>query len=82
MSGLLDDINALNANARPSKCVVARIMEDLTPDEQKDLAAALEDPGVMHVAIARALRNRGHDVAFHGKNIAAHRKGQCGCAQG
>jgi hypothetical protein len=37
---------------------------------------------VMHVAIARALINRGHDVGAHGKSIASHRKGQCGCARG
>ena len=82
MSGLLDDINALNADARPNKCVVARVMDDLNADEQRDLLNALDDPGVMHVAIARALANRGHDVGAHGKSIASHRKGQCGCARG
>lgn len=82
MSGLLDDIRALNTDARPNGCVVARVMSELSPDEQKDLEAALADPGVMHVAIARALINRGHDVGAHGKSVASHRKAQCGCARG
>ena len=82
MSGLLDDIQTLNVGAKPSRCVVARVLEHLTKDEQADLLVALDDPGVMHVAIARALANRGHDVGAHGKSIASHRKGQCGCARG
>ena len=82
MSGLLDDIQDLNAGAKPSRCVVARVMADLSADDQADLLCALDDPGVMHVAIARALINRGHDVGAHGKSIASHRKGQCGCARG
>jgi hypothetical protein len=36
----------------------------------------------MHVAIARALSNRGLDIGTHGKAVAAHRKGNCGCARG
>lgn len=82
MSGLLDDIQELNADMRPSKCAIARVMPELSKDDQADLLAALDDPGVMHVAIARALANRGFNVGAHGKNIAAHRKGQCGCARG
>lgn len=82
MSGLLDDIQALNADARPNGCVVARVMESLSEKDKAGLVIALADPGVMHVAIARALINRGHDVGAHGKSIASHRKGQCGCARG
>ena len=82
MSGLLDDIQTLNTHARPNGCVVARVMQELSDADQADLEAALADPGVMHVAIARALINRGHDVGAHGKSIASHRKGQCGCARG
>ena len=82
MSGLLDDIRAINTDARPNGCVVARVMERLSEKDKADLVIALADPGVMHVAIARALINRGHDVGAHGKSIASHRKGQCGCARG
>ena len=82
MSGLLDDIQALNTDARPNGCVVARVMESLSEKDKADLVIALDDPSVMHVAIARALINRGHDVGAHGKSIGSHRKGQCGCARG
>ena len=82
MSGLLNDIQAINADARPNGCVVARVMESLTEKDKADLVIALADPSVMHVAIARALINRGHDVGAHGKSIASHRKNQCGCARG
>jgi hypothetical protein len=83
VSGLLDDIQTANDEAtRPNRCVIQKVLEQLSDEDQKDLIVALADPGIMHVAIARALRNRGFEIGTHGKTISTHRKGQCGCARG
>ena len=82
MSGLLQDIKSANAEAVQNRCRVHHILSELSKDDQEDLRAALADDSIMHVAIARALNNRGLDIGTHGKAVAAHRKGNCGCARG
>lgn len=78
---LLTQIKAANDELRPNTCAINRILQDLSPADHKDLVDALEDDSIMHVAIARALINRGYDIGAHGKSVSAHRKGQCGCAR-
>lgn len=81
MSGLLNDIRAEHAAMTPIQCPIGRALARLDKQDQDDLLAALDDQGLSHVAITRALENRG--LVSHGsvKGIAAHRKGECSCAR-
>ena len=82
VSGLLSDIKTINIDTIPNRCNVHRILSELDAEDHADLVAAIDDAAIMHVAIARALIARGHDIHPNGKSIAAHRKAQCGCARG
>lgn len=76
--GLLDDIHA-EAPSGPDQCSVGALLERLTDADRRDLCVALDDAGVPHTAITRALNKRGH--AMHAKRIALHRRGECACAR-
>jgi hypothetical protein len=77
--GLRDEIMTLNT-ARPNRrCVVAMVLADLPDDDAADLRAALDDDSITHKAIAAALIGRGYDVGHNAKQIARHRKRECGC---
>ena len=82
MSGLLNDIQTANRAAKPTRCPIGVILADLKPADRADLESAMNDAAIMHVSIARALANRGYTIRLDGRSIAAHRKGQCGCARG
>lgn len=79
--GLLQDIQQVNEQARPNQCVIYQILDEMTETDRTDLEAALEDATITHVAIARVLHQREYPVGTHGKSVAAHRRGQCGCAR-
>ena len=81
MSGLLEDIQAEDALTVPNRCVVHRILNELDAKDRADLEAALDDDGIAHVAISRALQRRGLLRQGGPKSVASHRKGQCGCAR-
>lgn len=76
--GLLDEIRQEPVRA-VHVCSVAKILGDLEPAERKDLEQALADEGIPHSAIVRVLNRRG--LNMHEKRLAAHRKGECGCAR-
>ena len=76
--GLLADIQA-EAPTGPTQCSVSILLDSLPEADAKDLVAALDDPGIPHTAITRALNKRGHQM--HEKRVAAHRRGECACAR-
>lgn len=78
--GLLDDITTEQEKTQPNRCPVAKVMPDLSAEDRADLEAAMANPAIRHVAIARALEARGLRVGD--KGIAMHRKGDCACARG
>lgn len=79
--GLLDDITMTNAALRPNQCAIRHALDEMAEADRDDLEAALADISITHVAIARVLNQRGYPVGTHGKSVAAHRRGQCGCAR-
>lgn len=78
--GLLDEIGAEQERTQPNRCPVAKVMPELSKEDLSDLQAAMANPAIRHVAIARALEARGLRVGD--KGIAMHRKGDCACARG
>jgi len=78
--GLLDEITAEQEKTQPNRCPVAKVLPDLSKEDRADLEAAMANPALRHVAIARALDSRGLRVGE--KGIASHRKGDCACARG
>jgi len=74
---LLDDIRHENGRGSGPNCWVGQLLTSLSPQDRTDLEAAFADPNIQHSAIARALRNRGHDVKQSA--IPRHRKKECSC---
>ena len=77
--GLLDEIGEEQARTQPNRCPVAKVLPEMAKDDRADLEAALANPALRHVAIARALDRRGHRVSD--KAIAAHRGESCACSR-
>lgn len=77
--GLLDEIGEEQERTQPNRCPVAKVLPDLSKEDRGDLEAAMANPGLRHVAIARALERRGHRVSD--KAIAAHRGESCACSR-
>ena len=75
---LLDEMKK-ESNPRHQGCVVASIVKTLKGQDLDDLLAAIGDSTITHVAIAKVLRNRGHDVDKAGKQVARHRRRECQC---
>lgn len=61
MGGLADAIQGANElGGQPRK--VKTLLDKLSPEDRKDLVAALNDPTVSHAAIVKALTARGHPI--------------------
>lgn len=75
MSGLLDDIRS--ASVVDNRCAIHKAFQALTKNDQKDLAAALQDPEIEGTVIARVLRERGIQVSD--RAVQRHRRDGCKC---
>lgn len=72
---LLEEIN--QAKAIPGRpCTVGLILNSIG-DEADQLRAALRDPSIQSVTIAKVLTGRGYRVS--GDVMARHRRGICRC---
>ena len=60
------------------RCTVANILDDLSPDDARDLLAAFEDPTIRATDVARVLRDRGYPITAH--TLRRHVKRECNCA--
>lgn len=77
--GLLDEIKAEVTGAHGPRCPVARARQEMSKTDVRELDAALEDQGVTHAAIHRALNRRG--IACPAQGVSNHRSGSCACAR-
>lgn len=57
------------------ECSISVLLGTLNDTDRDDLQAALDDPGVQHAQITRALSILGHKVAS--TTIGRHRRGEC-----
>lgn len=77
--GLLDDIKAEVTRQGPV-CSVGILIDDLSPEDSKELQLAFEDRSIPGTAILRALKARGH-IKFTDHTIQRHRRGECSCSK-
>lgn len=83
-SGLLDAMRAASSPTIPG-CKMRRILDVLSAEDRADVEAALDDPSINHVAIARVLTAAGHStsedpVSRHRRHLAGL-DGGCSCGR-
>ena len=66
---------ASRTSARP--CKIRTILEGLDDGDRKALQKALDDPGIPHSVIRRALIAESHSIGDN--TIGHHRHGGCSC---
>ena len=70
--------DALVANIGAKKgpvCTACTAIQSMSPQDQADLQAALDDPIYTSMGIARALKAEGYEVS--GQTLQRHRRGDC-----
>lgn len=70
---------ALGEQVRRSgtKCRIAEIRGEMTPDDSKALDEAFADPKWLNSQILRALKAEGFEIGA--SSVSRHRKGDCIC---
>ena len=71
----LEDVRAYEP-AKPT-CTVGQALADMDDTLAEEVRAALNDPTLKGSAIARALTDRGWNIAP--TTLARHRRGECRC---
>lgn len=73
---LADEARALTSR-QGSQCDMGLLLARLPQSDKSEIEEALADDTVEGTALARALKNRGIDVAAH--TVNRHRRGDCSC---
>lgn len=76
--GLMDEIKQEQDARKVSRCGVAVVMAQLSPDDAADLSEAMAGDFTA-IAISNALAKQGFTVNY--QVVQRHRKGACGCAR-
>lgn len=58
-----------------AECSVGILLREVDADTSGEIRAALDDPGVQHAQISRALKTIGHSISA--MTIGRHRRGDC-----
>ena len=71
------DLSEFMPEAKPGRCKVRTILEELEEEAMLKCAAALVEPSIPHRRIAQVLTSWGHQV---GETVVRHhRRGECAC---
>jgi hypothetical protein len=62
---------------KKQQCICQRLINELTEDDQKKVAAALEEKSIDTIAIVRFIQKRNLDVKH--TTMLRHRKKECLC---
>ena len=65
------------SSARPKRCKVGIVAEQLGEPDGAELFALVEDPAVYLIDIVRALRKR--DIGLSDNTMGVHRRRECLC---
>ena len=71
------DLSEFMPEAKPARCKVRTILDNLEEEAMLKCAAALMEPSIPHARISQVLTSWGHTV---GETVVRrHRRGECSC---